>query len=224
MMAVSNGPAVSEESNADGSRTVTFARTMKMSTYLVAFVVGELEATEVVDVDGVPLRIIHTPGKGNLARFALDVGAFSLRYFSDYYGIPYPGDKLDMVAVPDFAWGAMENLGCVTYRETALLVDPDKATQAEQARVADVIAHELAHMWFGDLVTMKLVERDLAQRSLRHVHGAEVRRCLSAGTGSVGSPSQLRGTQPWTPTLWQPLDPSRSQSRRRKRPTKCSTC
>ncbi len=155
MMAISNSQVVSDDPAGEGLRRVEFATTMKMSTYLVAFVVGELEATDPVDVDGTPLRIVHTPGKAHLARFALDAGAFALRYFSDYYGIAYPGDKLDMIAVPDFAWGAMENLGAVTYRETALLVDPEKATQGEQARVADVIAHELAHMWFGDLVTMK---------------------------------------------------------------------
>ncbi len=155
MMAVSNSQSVSDEPAGEGRRRVTFAKTMKMSTYLVAFVVGELQATNPVDIDGTPLRIIHVPGKENLAQFALDAGAYALRYFADYYDIPYPGDKLDMIAVPDFAWGAMENLGAVTYRETALLVDPERATMSEQPRVADVIAHELAHMWFGDLVTMK---------------------------------------------------------------------
>ena len=80
---------------------------------------------------------------------------FALEFFADYYGIDYPGDKLDLVAVPDFAFGAMENLGCVTFREVLVLVDPDRATQPELQRVTDVIAHELAHMWFGDLVTMK---------------------------------------------------------------------
>ena len=75
--------------------------------------------------------------------------------FADYYGIPYPGDKLDMIAVPDFAWGAMENLGAITFRDSDLLVDPVRATQAEVERVAGVVNHELAHMWFGDLVTMR---------------------------------------------------------------------
>jgi puromycin-sensitive aminopeptidase len=134
---------------------VRFAETMKMSTYLVAFVVGELEATDPVDVEGTPLRIIAPPGNMHLTSFALDVGAHALRFFSDYYDIPYPGDKLDMIAIPDFSFGAMENLGCITYRETALLLNEEKATQAEAERVADVIAHEIAHMWFGDLVTMK---------------------------------------------------------------------
>ena len=84
----------------------------------------------------------------------MEIAAFSLRYFTDYFGIPYPGDKVDLVAIPDFAFGAMENLGCVTFRETALLVDPASASRNEVERVVDVVAHELAHMWFGDLVTM----------------------------------------------------------------------
>ncbi len=126
-----------------------------MSTYLVAFVVGPLEATEPVDVDGVPLRIVHPPGKAHLTAFALEVGAHALRFFTEYFGIPYPADKLDLVAIPDFAFGAMENLGCVTFRESALLVDPAKAARVELERVADVVCHEIAHMWFGDLVTMK---------------------------------------------------------------------
>ena len=155
LFAVSNGPEVAREPAPGGRVAVRFAPTMKMSTYLVAFVVGELVATEPVDVDGTPLRIVHQPGQEHLTPFALEVGAHALGYFADYYGIPYPGDKLDMIAIPDFAWGAMENLGAITYRETALLVDREQATQAELMRVADVIAHEIAHMWFGDLVTMK---------------------------------------------------------------------
>ena len=156
LFAASNGPIVSEQFSDDGSeRTVEFGTTINMSTYLVAFIVGPFEATDPVDVDGVPLRIIHPIGKGHLTSFALESGAFSLKYFIDYYGIPYPGEKLDLVAVPDFAFGAMENLGCVTFREVILLVDTEKATQPELLRIADVIAHELAHMWFGDLVTMR---------------------------------------------------------------------
>ncbi len=155
MVAVSCGPIVSEEALGDGTRRVSFATTMKLSTYLLAFVVGELEATPPVDVDGTPLRIIHVPGKEDLTGFALECGAFALGFFADYYGIAYPGDKLDLLAIPDFASGAMENLGAVTSRESLLLIDPEQATQAELQRVADVIAHELAHMWFGDLVTMR---------------------------------------------------------------------
>ncbi|MFN8633381.1 MAG: M1 family metallopeptidase [Chloroflexota bacterium] len=155
LLAVSNGQQLSETPLGSGKKAVKFADTMKMSTYLVCFVVGRLEATEPVDVDGTPLRIIFVPGKRHMADFALDVGAFVLRFFANYYGIPYPGDKLDMIALPDFAAGAMENLGAITYRETALLADTSIASHADLERVADVIAHEIAHMWFGDLVTMK---------------------------------------------------------------------
>jgi puromycin-sensitive aminopeptidase len=155
LLAISNGPEIGREPAGEGRVRARFADTMEMSTYLVAFVVGPLEATEPVDVDGVPLRIVYRPGKAELTAFAAEVGAFSLRFFADYYAIPYPDAKMDMVGLPDFAQGAMENLGCVTYRESLLLVDPDKATQPELATVADVIAHELAHMWFGDLVTMR---------------------------------------------------------------------
>jgi puromycin-sensitive aminopeptidase len=138
-----------------GKKEVVFADTIKMSTYLVAFIVGEFEATEPVMVGHAPLRVWAVPGKRHLANFALDIGKFSLEYFSRYYGIPYPGDKLDLIAIPDFASGAMENLGAITFRETALLVDAKNATRAELERVADVVSHENAHMWFGDLVTMK---------------------------------------------------------------------
>jgi puromycin-sensitive aminopeptidase len=138
-----------------GKVAVRFADTMPMSTYLVAFVVGPLVATDPIDVDGKPLRVVCPIGKEHLAAYALEVGAFALRYFSDWFGIVYPGDKLDLVAIPDFAFGAMENLGCVTFRERYVLVDPATSTQAELQAVVDVIAHEIAHMWFGDLVTMK---------------------------------------------------------------------
>ncbi len=155
LRAFSNSPVEYESSLADGRREVVFKPTMKMSTYLVAFVVGPFESTHPVDVDGVPLAIVHPPGKGHLTAFALEIGAYALRFFAEYFDIPYPGDKVDLVAIPDFAAGAMENLGCITFRETALLVDPATASQIEIQRVAQVVAHELAHMWFGDLVTMQ---------------------------------------------------------------------
>ena len=155
MLAVSNGPIIDDLILGDGRRRVRFATTMPMSTYLVAFVVGPLEATDPIDVDGVPLRVVHCPGNAHLTRFALESAAFALRWFREYYGSAYPGEKLDLVAIPDFAFGAMENLGCVTFRETLLLVDPATVPQPELQRVADVIHHEIAHMWFGDLVTMR---------------------------------------------------------------------
>jgi len=154
LTAISNSPEI-DRSTAAGRCVIRFGDTMPMSTYLVAFVVGRLEASEVVDVDGVPLRLVHVPGKGHLTGFGLEVGAFCLRWFQDYYGISYPGEKVDLVALPDFAAGAMENLGCITFRENLLLVDPATSTQNERQLVTDVVAHELAHMWFGDLVTMR---------------------------------------------------------------------
>jgi puromycin-sensitive aminopeptidase len=155
LAAYSNSPVVDEQPAATGAkREVHFGPTMKMSTYLVAFVVGPLEATEPVLVDGTPVRVVHAPGKGHLTSYALDVAAHALRFFAAYFDISYPADKLDLVAIPDFAFGAMENLGCVTFRETALLVDPGSAARTELERVADVVSHEIAHMWFGDLVTM----------------------------------------------------------------------
>ncbi len=153
LTALSN-TAVAEEKVAGGKKVVRFADTVPMSTYLVAFVVGELEATDPVLVGSTPLRVWCTPGKKRLAPFGQAIGAFSLKLYEDYYGQPYPGDKLDLIAIPDFAAGAMENLGAITFRETALLVDEATATHAELERVADVVAHENAHMWFGDLVTM----------------------------------------------------------------------
>ena len=155
LMAVSNGAEIDRAPCEDGKVAVTFADTIEMSTYLVAFVVGPFEATEPVDVNGVPVRIVAPKGKKHLTGFALECSRFCLDYLASYYGIPYPGDKVDMVAIPDFAFGAMENLGCITYRESVLLVDESTATCAEKMRVLDVIGHELAHMWFGDLVTMK---------------------------------------------------------------------
>ena len=153
LTAVSNTAIVSETLE-NGRKVVRFADTIVMSTYLVAFVVGELEATEPVTIGRTPLKVWCVPGKKRLARFGQEIGGASLAFFEDYYGLPYPGDKLDLLAIPDFAAGAMENLGAITFRETALLVDETAASHAELERVADVVAHENAHMWFGDLVTM----------------------------------------------------------------------
>ena len=155
LMAVSNGAEIERAPLGDGRVAITFADTIVMSTYLVAFVVGPFEATAPTDVNGVPLRIVAPRGKMRLTGYALECSRFCLDYLATYYGIPYPGDKVDMVAIPDFAFGAMENLGCITYRESVLLVDEEIATSAEKMRILDVIGHELAHMWFGDLVTMK---------------------------------------------------------------------
>ena len=155
LTALSNGPEISRETLEDGRVRVIFAETMPMSSYLVAYVVGPLEVTQASDANGTPVRIAHIPGRGALTQFSQSVGVKALNFFGDYYGIPYPDAKVDHIALPDFAQGAMENLGCITYRETYLLIDPETATQQELLEAAETVAHELAHMWFGDLVTMR---------------------------------------------------------------------
>ncbi len=155
LVAISNSPIKDEQNIGEGKKKVDFEDTILMSTYLVAFIIGPLEFSNTVNVDGVDLRVAHIPGKQSLTDFALKMGEHSLKFFSKWFEIPYPGSKLDLVAIPDFAFGAMENLGAVTFRESALLIDPNSASRAELERVADVVAHEIAHMWFGDLVTMK---------------------------------------------------------------------
>ncbi len=154
--AVSNYPEVSRAPvTGTGFEAVSFGETMRISSYLLAFIVGDLVTSETVSERGVPIRVIHVPGKEGLDAFALDVASHAVRYFEDFFDIPFPAPKLDLIAIPDFAFGAMENLGAVTFRETALLVDPGTASQPELERVCDVVCHEIAHMWFGDLVTMK---------------------------------------------------------------------
>jgi puromycin-sensitive aminopeptidase len=151
--AVSNGAVEAEEPVA-GGRIVRFAPTPPLSTYLLALAVGPLEASPVRQLGPVPIRIWHVPGKGHLTAVGLEAAAEALRRLEDYFGLPYPYGKLDLVAVPDFEAGAMENAGAVFFRETLLLLDPATVSLAERKRAAEVIAHELAHMWYGDLVTM----------------------------------------------------------------------
>lgn len=151
--ALSNMPAL-KESVKGGLKKVVFQKTPVMSTYLLAFVVAHLESIAAVDKNGVPVRVWTTLGKKEQGGFALDVALHALPYFGEWFGIPYNLPKLDMVALPDFAAGAMENWGLVTFRETALLIDPKNSSVAAKQRVAEVIDHELAHQWFGNLVTM----------------------------------------------------------------------
>jgi aminopeptidase N len=138
----------------DGKHTVRFATTPKMSCYLVAVIVGDFEYIE-GSADGVPIRVYTTPGKKHLASFALETAEQSIKYFDQYFGIKYPFGKLDLIGLPDFAAGAMENTGAITSREVALLLDDETATLNQKRLVAEDMAHEVAHQWFGDLVTMK---------------------------------------------------------------------
>ena len=152
---VSNEMVLEEEKIENNKLRTKFADSMKMSSYLVAFVIGDLEATVVGKSKTTDIRIIHRPGFSHQTSYAGTAAIKLLDFFEDYYKIPYPGTKLDLIAIPDFAMGAMENIGAVTFRENLLLFDKDKATRSELDRSITVIAHELAHMWFGDLVTMK---------------------------------------------------------------------
>ncbi len=152
---VSNTEIVSTKELPDGWKEVRFADTIPMSTYLVAFVIGPLEVSQPAYSGDIPVRIVHAPSKGEFISFALEIATFSLQFFSDYFAMGYPANKLDLIALPDFAFGAMENLGAVTFRETLLLVDPEDAARSELERVAEVASHEIAHMWFGDTVTMR---------------------------------------------------------------------
>ncbi len=151
---LSNAPAVSTRRTGPGRKTVVFAPTPPLSTYLVALAVGPLEGSRRVFVGPTPIRVWSAPKKARLSAFALEAARESLVRLERYFGLAYPYAKLDLVAVPDFEFGAMENAGAVFFRETLLLLDPQRATLAEQKRAAEVIAHELAHMWYGDLVTM----------------------------------------------------------------------
>lgn len=140
----------------NGRLVTTFEQTPRMSTYLLAWVVGELQSISGKTKSGVDVKVYSTKAQNiKSLDFALDHSIKSIDFFEEYFGVPYPLPKSDQVALPDFSSGAMENWGLVTYRETALLADPDNVTIAAKQRIATVISHELSHMWFGNLVTMK---------------------------------------------------------------------
>ncbi len=153
--AISNSPITNDKpAKVAGKHTVTFATTPRMSTYLVAFLVGDFQCTS-GEADGVAIRSCATPEKVALTAYSLEGAKFSLHYFNTYFGIPYPLKKLDLIAVPDFEAGAMENFGVITFRETDLLLDPRAVPIDAKKEVDLVVAHEIAHQWFGDLVTMQ---------------------------------------------------------------------
>lgn len=154
-VAISNTLPVSEAERENGVREVSFSPTPKMSTYLLAFIVGEFEHIETRTKEGTLVRVFTTPGKKRQAAFALECAARTLSFYNDYFAIPYPLPVLDLIAIPDFSAGAMENWGAITYRESAILVDEAHSSAATKQWVALVIAHEIAHQWFGNLVTME---------------------------------------------------------------------
>ena len=155
MTVISNGKIVSDTPGpGDSKHTVHFSTTPRMSSYLVAVLVGHFEFIQ-GEADGIPIRVWTTPGKKELAAFALEAAKFNLSYYDRYFGIKYPYGKLDLVGVEDFSAGAMENTGCIVFRDYLLLLDEKRAAMDIKKLVAMVIAHEMAHQWFGDLVTMK---------------------------------------------------------------------
>ena len=153
--AISNGRQVSDTPGpGPGKHTVRFATTPKMSTYLLAMIVGDFVCRD-GESDGTALRVCSTPDKLALTGFALEVATQQLKFYNEYFGVKYPFGKLDILAVPDFAAGAMENAGAITFRERLLLVDPDRSSIDVRKQVASIVSHEIAHQWFGNLVTMK---------------------------------------------------------------------
>ncbi len=152
---VLSNTAIEEQQQVDGKLITKFEKTPIMSTYLLAFATGELGHKETKTTTGVAVRAYATPDNVKFVDFALEVAKSCLEFYDEYFGIPYPLEKCDMIALPDFASGAMENWGLITYREQTLLVDPEHTTMTTKQYVAMVVAHELAHQWFGNLVTMK---------------------------------------------------------------------
>jgi puromycin-sensitive aminopeptidase len=150
LTALSNMPVVEH-----AGRRVRFAPSPVMSTYLLAFIVGELEKIEGRTKDGVAVRVFSTPGRSKLCGFALETAIRGLEWFDAYYDIPYRDavPKCDLIAIPDFEFGAMENWGAITFRETAIFVDPKSSSVPQRRGVAEVVLHELAHQWFGNLVS-----------------------------------------------------------------------
>ena len=147
---------VAESSEKDGTLTTTFATTPRMSSYLLAFVVGELHKKTAHTASDVEVNVWATPAQNeDTLDFALDIATRSIDFYNEYFGVPYPLPKSDHVALPDFSSGAMENWGLITYRESCLLADPKLTPESSKRFIATVIAHELSHQWFGNLVTMQ---------------------------------------------------------------------
>jgi aminopeptidase N/puromycin-sensitive aminopeptidase len=151
---ISNTNVIADKPAGSGLHTMSFATTPKMSTYLVAFLVGDFKCVS-GESDGTPIRACATPGQEQKGKFAVEAAEYILHYYNNYFGIKYPMPKLDMIAIPDFEAGAMENFGAITYRETDLLIDEKTASLNQKKNVAVVVAHEMAHQWFGDMVTMQ---------------------------------------------------------------------
>ncbi|XP_038621881.1 endoplasmic reticulum aminopeptidase 1 [Tachyglossus aculeatus] len=154
-LALSNMPIVRSVSVAEGLMEDQFDVTVKMSTYLVAFIVSDFKSVSKMTKSGIKVSVYAVPEKINQTSYALDAAVTLLEFYEDYFSIPYPLPKQDLAAIPDFQSGAMENWGLTTYRESALLYDPEKSSVSAKLGITMIVAHELAHQWFGNLVTME---------------------------------------------------------------------
>jgi tricorn protease interacting factor F2/3 len=206
LSAVSNMPIFTEEKAANGKKLVTFMTSPRMSCYLVYLGVGKFEFSS-SKPSGLPeIRIITTPGKSNQTQMALEMTAKFLRYYNSYFGIKYPLPKLDILAIPDFAASAMENWGAMAFRELAILGDEKTTSLAVRQRIAEVIAHELAHQWFGDLVTMKWWDdlwlnesfaTFMSYKAIQHVYPewqTDIQATVNKTTDAMGA-DQISSTQ-----------------------------
>lgn len=154
-ISLSNMPVVKTVEVDDGLLEDRFAKTVTMSTYLVAFVICDFKSVTARTSSGVQVSVYAAPEKGLQSHYALEVAVKMLDFYEEYFNIRYPLPKQDLIAIPDFQVGAMENWGLTTYRETSLLVDPPTSSISDKLWVTMVIGHEIAHQWFGNLVTMK---------------------------------------------------------------------
>jgi len=155
LLGLSNMPVTEETKPAEGLKKLQFDKSPIMSTYLLAFFIGEADYVEAKTKYGVTVRVYTPKGKKHHGEFALDMGVKSLEFYEDYFNVKFPLPKLDQIGLDDFSAGAMENWGLVTYRSNILLVDPENSSTSTKETVAIVVAHELAHQWFGNLVTME---------------------------------------------------------------------
>lgn len=154
-VAISNMPLVKSVNVAVGLIEDHFDITVKMSTYLVAFIISDFKSVSKMTKSGVKVSVYAVPDKINQADYALDAAVTLLEFYEDYFSIPYPLPKQDLAAIPDFQSGAMENWGLTTYRESALLYDKEKSSASSKLGITMTVSHELAHQWFGNLVTME---------------------------------------------------------------------
>ncbi|CAO2593177.1 Endoplasmic reticulum aminopeptidase 1 [Lemmus lemmus] len=154
-LAISNMPLVKSVNIAEGLIEDHFDVTVKMSTYLVAFIISDFKSVSKMTKSGVKVSVYAVPDKINQADYALDAAVTLLEFYEDYFSIPYPLPKQDLAAIPDFQSGAMENWGLTTYRESSLLYDKEKSSASSKLGITMTVSHELAHQWFGNLVTME---------------------------------------------------------------------